>query len=62
LIGIAVDITEQRASPSGPWKPICGYATPSRPSPKPFVLWDAEDRLVLCNSHFQRLHRCRIPR
>src|SRR6185436_18971255 len=22
-----------------------------------FVLWDAEDRLVLCNSHFQRLHK-----
>ena len=25
--------------------------------PEAFVLWDAEDRLVLCNSHFQRLHR-----
>jgi two-component system cell cycle sensor histidine kinase PleC len=22
-----------------------------------FVLWDAADRLVLCNSHFQRLHK-----
>ena len=25
--------------------------------PEAFVLWDAEDRLVLCNSHFQRLHK-----
>jgi two-component system cell cycle sensor histidine kinase PleC len=25
--------------------------------PEAFVLWDASDRLVLCNSHFQRLHK-----
>ncbi len=25
--------------------------------PEAFVLWDAQDRLVLCNSHFQRLHK-----
>jgi two-component system cell cycle sensor histidine kinase PleC len=25
--------------------------------PEAFVLWDADDRLVLCNSHFQRLHK-----
>jgi two-component system cell cycle sensor histidine kinase PleC len=25
--------------------------------PEAFVLWDAGDRLVLCNSHFQRLHK-----
>ncbi|HWV96158.1 MAG TPA: ATP-binding protein, partial [Xanthobacteraceae bacterium] len=25
--------------------------------PESFVLWDADDRLVLCNSHFQRLHK-----
>jgi two-component system cell cycle sensor histidine kinase PleC len=35
----------------------CGCATRSRPSQEAFVLWDAGDRLVLCNSHFQRLHR-----
>ncbi|MEO6381680.1 MAG: ATP-binding protein, partial [Nitrobacter sp.] len=25
--------------------------------PEAFVLWDADDRLVLCNSHFQCLHK-----
>jgi two-component system cell cycle sensor histidine kinase PleC len=27
-----------------------------------FVLWDADNRLVMCNSNFQRLHKLPIPR
>ena len=34
LIGIAVDITEQKSLAEEPWKPICGCAMRSRPSRK----------------------------
>src|SRR6202041_991863 len=44
LIGIAVDITEQKS-------------LAEKTVEADLMLWDASDRLVLCNSHFQRLHK-----
>ncbi len=36
---------------------LIGIAVAIETIPEAFVLWDASDRLVLCNSHFQRLHK-----
>src|SRR3981189_2078917 len=57
LIGIAVDITEQKSLAERPGEADLRLRDAIETIPEAFVLWDAEDRLVLCNSHFQRLHR-----
>src|SRR5712672_3456454 len=57
LIGIAVDITEQKSLAERTVEADLRLRDAIESIPEAFVLWDAEDRLVLCNSHFQRLHR-----
>src|SRR5258707_9363006 len=57
LIGIAVDITEQKSLAERSVEADVRLRDAIETIPEAFVLWDAEDRLVLCNSHFQRLHR-----
>src|SRR4051794_8407861 len=57
LIGIAVDITEQKSLAENTVEADLRLRDAIETIPEAFVLWDAEDRLVLCNSHFQRLHR-----
>src|SRR3569832_696389 len=57
LIGIAVDITEQKSLAERTVEADLRLRDAIEPIPEAFVLWDASDRLVLCNSHFQRLHK-----
>ena len=57
LIGIAVDITEQKSLAEKTVEADVRLRDAIETIPEAFVLWDAEDRLVLCNSHFQRLHK-----
>jgi two-component system cell cycle sensor histidine kinase PleC len=57
LIGIAVDITEQKSLAEKTVEADLRLRDAIETIPEAFVLWDAGDRLVLCNSHFQRLHR-----
>jgi len=57
LIGIAVDITEQKSMAERTIEADLRLRDAIETIPESFVLWDADDRLVLCNSHFQRLHK-----
>jgi two-component system cell cycle sensor histidine kinase PleC len=57
LIGIAVDITEQKSLAEKTVEADLRLRDAIETIPEAFVLWDAENRLVLCNSHFQRLHK-----
>src|SRR6266404_5922828 len=57
LIGIAVDITEQKSLAEKTVEADLRLRDAIETIPEAFVLWDAEDRLVLCKSHFQRLHK-----
>lgn len=57
LIGIAVDITEQKSLAEKSVEADLRLRDAIETIPEAFVLWDASDRLVLCNSHFQRLHK-----
>jgi two-component system cell cycle sensor histidine kinase PleC len=57
LIGIAVDITEQKSLAEKTVEADVRLRDAIETIPEAFVLWDAGDRLVLCNSHFQKLHR-----
>src|SRR3982075_1393232 len=57
LIGIAVDITEQKSLAEKTVEADLRLRDAIETIPEAFVLWDSEDRLVLCNSHFQRLHK-----
>jgi two-component system cell cycle sensor histidine kinase PleC len=57
LIGIAVDITEQKSLAEKTVEADLRLRDAIETIPEAFVLWDAGDRLVLCNTHFQRLHR-----
>jgi two-component system cell cycle sensor histidine kinase PleC len=57
LIGIAVDITEQKSLAERSVEADLRLRDAIETIPEAFVLWDASDRLVLCNSHFQRLHK-----
>lgn len=56
LIGIAVDITEQRSLAEKTAAADLRLRDAIETIPEAFVLWDAENRLVLCNSNFQALH------
>src|SRR3982074_2913756 len=57
LIGIAVDITEQKSLAEKTVEADLRLRDAIETIPEAFVLWDAQDRLGLCNSHFQRLHK-----
>jgi two-component system cell cycle sensor histidine kinase PleC len=57
LIGIALDITEQRSLAERSVEADLRLRDAVETIPEAFVLWDADNRLVLCNSYFQRLHR-----
>jgi two-component system cell cycle sensor histidine kinase PleC len=57
LIGIAIDITEQKSLAEKTVEADLRLRDAIETIPEAFVLWDASDRLVLCNSHFQRLHK-----
>jgi two-component system cell cycle sensor histidine kinase PleC len=57
LIGIAVDITEQKSLAEKTVEADLRLRDAIETIPEAFVLWDASDRLVLCNSHFQGLHK-----
>jgi two-component system cell cycle sensor histidine kinase PleC len=53
LIGIAVDITEQRKLARQSEMADMRLRTAIENISESFVLWDAEDRLVMCNTKFQ---------
>ena len=56
LIGIAVDITEQKNLMEQTLAADVRLRDAIETIPEAFVLWDANNRLVLCNSKFQQLH------
>src|SRR5687767_15951216 len=56
LIGIAVDITEQKSLVEKTAAADLRLRDAIETIPEAFVLWDADNRLVLCNSNFQSLH------
>jgi two-component system cell cycle sensor histidine kinase PleC len=56
LIGIAVDITEQKSLMEKTVEADLRLRDAIETIPEAFVLWDAQNRLVLCNSNFQELH------
>ena len=57
LIGIAVDITEQKTLVERTVEADLRLRDAIETIPEAFVLWDAQNRLVLCNSNFQELHK-----
>ncbi len=56
LIGIAVDITEQKTLVERTAAADIRLRDAIETIPEAFVLWDHDNRLVLCNSNFQKLH------
>src|SRR5258705_467396 len=56
LIGIAVDITEQKHLMEKTVAADLRLRDAIETIPEAFVLWDSDNRLVLCNSNFQALH------
>src|SRR5208282_4602267 len=56
LIGIAVDITEQKSLVEKTNAADLRLRDAIETIPEAFVLWNADNRLVLCNSNFQELH------
>ena len=56
LIGIAVDITEQKTLVERTVEADLRQRDAIETIPEAFVVWDAQNRLVLCNSNFQELH------
>jgi two-component system cell cycle sensor histidine kinase PleC len=56
LIGIGVDITEQKTLVERTAAADIRLRDAIETIPEAFVLWDHENRLVLCNSNFQNLH------
>ncbi len=57
LIGIAVDITEQKSLAEKSIEADLRLRDAIETIPETFALWDDENRLVLCNSHFKRLYK-----
>src|SRR5215212_7037188 len=56
LVGIAVDITEQRGLEERTKRADARLRDAVEAISEAFVLWDSGNRLVLCNSKFQHLH------
>jgi two-component system, cell cycle sensor histidine kinase PleC len=59
LIGIAVDVSEQKHLMERTTAADLRLRDAIETIPEAFVLWDADNRLVLCNSNFQDLHQLR---
>jgi len=57
LIGIAIDVTEQQSLAERSAEADLRLRDAIETIPEAFVLWDAENRLILCNSYFQSLHQ-----
>ena len=57
LVGIAVDITEQRALAEKSATADMRLRDAVETVSEAFVLWDADNRLVMCNSKFQDFHK-----
>src|SRR5437868_14979821 len=55
LVGMAVDITAQKSLAEKPVEADLRLRDAIETIPEAVVLWDAEDRLVLCNTPFRRL-------
>jgi two-component system cell cycle sensor histidine kinase PleC len=56
LIGITVDITDQKTLVEKTVEADLRLRDAIETIPEAFVVWDAQNRLVLCNSNFQELH------
>jgi two-component system, cell cycle sensor histidine kinase PleC len=56
LIGIAVDVTEQKTLVEKTAEADLRLRDAIETIPEAFVVWDAQNRLVLSNSNFQQLH------
>jgi two-component system cell cycle sensor histidine kinase PleC len=56
VIGIAVDVTEHKALAEKAAADDMRLRDAIETVPEAFVVWDADNRLVLCNSKFQSLH------
>ncbi|WP_414471673.1 PAS domain-containing sensor histidine kinase [Microvirga sp. M2] len=56
LVGIAVDVTEQRGLEEKTARADARLHDAIEAISEAFVLWDANNHLVLCNSKFQKLH------
>ncbi len=56
LVGICVDVTEQRRLEDETARADARLRDAVEAISEAFVLWDAGNRLVLCNSKFQKLH------
>ena len=56
LVGIAVDITDQKALAERSATADLRLRDAIETVSEAFVLWDADTQLVMCNSKFQRLH------
>ena len=56
IIGIAVDVSEQKLLAEQTAAADVRLRDAIETIPEAFVLWDADNRLVLCNSNFQALH------
>ena len=56
LVGIAVDITDQKALAERSATADLRLRDAIETVSEAFVLWDADNQLVMCNSKFQRLH------
>jgi two-component system cell cycle sensor histidine kinase PleC len=56
LVGISVDITDQRVLAEQTARADARLRDAINAISEAFVLWDADNRLVLCNSKFQTLH------
>jgi two-component system cell cycle sensor histidine kinase PleC len=56
LVGIAVDVTEQRGLEEQNATANARLRDAVDAISEAFVLWDSNNNLVLCNSKFQKLH------
>ncbi len=56
LVGIAVDITEQKALAERTATADMRLRDAIESVSEAFVLWDSDNRLVMCNSKFQKFH------
>jgi two-component system cell cycle sensor histidine kinase PleC len=61
LIGIAVDVTEQRSLVEKTAADDMRLRDAIETISEAFVLWDSDNRLVLCNSNYQLLHNLTDP-
>lgn len=57
LVGIAVDVTEQKRLAAASEQADLRLRDAIEAISESFVLWDSDNRLVMCNNKFQELHR-----